>query len=122
MSNTSKTLLINLISNEGTNAGKALRVGRKFLAVEWQVVLSLNIDAVKLLQPEFSGQICPVAGKTMIQLLKTFQAEGGRVLVGAECLGLNGMNEEHLLAGMEMAKFPLMEEILSRPEVRTMTW
>ena len=122
MSSTSKTLLINLISNESTNAGKALRLGRKFLAAEWQVVLSLNIDAVKLLHPDASGLICQVAGKTMIQLLKGFQAEGGRVLVGAECLGLNGMDEEHLLEGMEIAEFPIIAEILSRPEVRTMTW
>ncbi len=114
--------MINLISNEGTNAGKALRVGRKFLAAEWQVVLSMNIDAVKLLAPASSGQLCPVAGKTMVQLLKTFQAEGGRILVGAECLALHGLTEENFLPGMELAKFPIIEEILSRSQVRTMTW
>ncbi len=122
MNNSPKTLLINLISNEGTNVGKALRVGRKFLAVEWQVVLSMNIDAVKLLDPEASGQICPVAGKTVVQLMKAFQADGGRILVGAECLALIGLDEDHMLPGMELAKFPLIEEILSRPDVRTMTW
>ena len=122
MSNGSNTLLINLISNKEINAGKALRTGRKFLAADWQVVLSMNIDAVKLLDPVASSQLCPVAGKPLVQLLKTYQADGGRVLVGAECLSLAGLSAENLFPGMELASFPLLEEILARPNVRTMTW
>ena len=122
MSNPDKTLLINLISCEGTNVGKALRIGRKFLAAEWQVVLSFNVDAVKLLTPEVGGKLCPVASKPLTDLLKGFQADGGQVLVGTECLALVGLDESNLLPGMELAKFPAMEEILGRPGTRTMTW
>ncbi len=122
MSTAPKTLLINLISCNSFNVGKALRIGRKFLAAEWQVVLSINIEAVKILDPKIGQEICPVAGKPMIGLIKTFQVEGGRVLVGAECLSLAGLDKDNLLPGMELAKFPVLEEILSRPETRTMTW
>jgi len=122
LNNKSKTLLINLISQENSNVGKALRIGRKFLGAGWQVVLSVNIDAVKLLDPDVGQQLCPVAGKPLISLLKVFQDEGGRVLMGKECLALAGLSEADLLPGMEVAKFPVMEEILGRPGTRTMTW
>ncbi|MCP4290983.1 MAG: hypothetical protein GY780_04000 [bacterium] len=120
--NEKKTLLINLINNEAANAGKALRVGRKFLAADWQVSLSINIDGVKLLEPSASGDLCPVAGKSMIKLMKIFMSEGGQILVGKECLSVFGLSVDHLIEGMEIAQFPMIEELLSRPEVRTMTW
>jgi len=122
MSDAPKTLLINLISCNVFNVGKALRIGRKFLAAEWRVVLSINIEAVKLLDPEVGQQLCPVAEKPIIGLVKAFQVEGGRVLVGTECLSLAGLCENNLLPGMELAKFPVMEEILGSPGTRTMTW
>ncbi len=121
MSKQAKTILINLISCEGANVGKALRIGRKFLAADWEVVLLINLDAVKLLAPTFSRD-CPVAGKPLKDLLQAFQTNGGRTLVGTECLALAKLAESDLLPGMEMAKFPLVEEILSRPNTRTMTW
>lgn len=122
MSNEQKTFMINLISCNGTNAGKALRISRKFLKSEWRVILSMNIDAVKLLDPKVGGELCPVAGKPLLDLLKSFQVDGGRVLVGTECLALAGLGEDDLLPGMELAKFPVMEEILSREGTKTMTW
>jgi len=122
VSNQPKTVLINLISCEGANVGKALRMGRKFLAAEWQVVLSMNIEGVTLLDPTVGGKPCPVVGKPLIELLQAFQSAGGQVLVGAECLTLTGWNEDCLLPGMELATFPVLAEILGRPGTRTMTW
>lgn len=122
MSDAPKTLMINLISSNGFNVGKAIRIGRKFLGAGWQVVLSMNIEAVKLLDDEIGQQLCPVAEKPLIGLVKAFQVDGGRVLVGTECLAHAGLNKDNLLPGMELAKFPVMEEILGRPETRTMTW
>lgn len=122
MSGERKTLLINLISCNGFNVGKSIRIGRKFLAADWKVVLSMNIEAVKLLDPVVGQQLCPVAEKPLIGLLKAFQVDGGRVLVGTECLALAGLGEDSLMPGMELAKFPVMEDILGRPGTRTMTW
>ena len=122
MNEESKTLLINLISSEGTNVGKALRIGRRFLGAGWQVVLSINVDAVKILDPEVGGKLCPVAGKPLTGLLKAYQDDGGQVLVGTECLALAGLDSDNLLPGMELAKFPVMEEILARSGTKTMTW
>jgi len=122
VSQQAQTLLINLISCEGTNVGKALRIGRKFLGAEWQVVLSINVDAVKLLDPAVGEKLCPVAGKPLTDLVKAFQADGGRVLVGTECLALADLDQSSLMPDMELAKFPMLAEILSRPGTRTMTW
>lgn len=122
MSAESRTLFINLISVDFANAGKALRAGRKFLGAGWTVTLSINLEAVKLLDPVVGGEPCPVAGKPMSALLRAFQDEGGRVLVGAECLKLNGLSESDLFEGMEIAKFPLIEQALAVPGVVTLTW
>ena len=115
-------LLINLISREAANAGKALRMGRKFLAAGWEVTLFLNVDGIALVDPGLAEERCPVAGKPLSVLLDGFLAEGGKGLAGAECLKLAGVDKDRLPAGVGIAEFSLVEELLSRPGIRTMTW
>ncbi len=123
MSNESqKTLLINLISSGPNNVGKAMRMGRNFVAAGWSVNLFLSVDGVGVLDPKLSQELCPVAGKPLSVLLEGFLAEGGIGLVGAECLNLFGVDEDKLPAGMGIAKFPAIEELFSRPGIRIMTW
>ncbi|PID80965.1 hypothetical protein CSB20_04830 [bacterium DOLZORAL124_64_63] len=122
MGKPANSLFINLISAAPENTGKALRAGRKFLGAGWQVTLSINVEAVRILDPGIGNQLCPVAGKPVADLLRAFQAEGGQVLVGAECLKLAGLGPEHLFTDMRIAKFPLIEEALSVPGVVTLTW
>ncbi len=117
-----KNLLINLISNEVANAGKALRMGRNFLTAGWDVTLFLNVDGVGLLDPVLGAELCPVAGKPLHVLLEGFLAEGGKGLAGAECLKLAGLETDGLPTGMGIAKFPLVEELLGRSGLRIMTW
>ncbi|MCB1184986.1 hypothetical protein KDM41_16280 [bacterium] len=116
------TILINLISDRPAHIAKALRFGRKFLADGTSVILSVNIDAVVLVDPERDAGRCPVTGKPLTDLLRAFAAEGGRVLVGRECLGLIGRGPEDLPAGCEIAAFPLMAEIFATPDLKTITW
>ena len=117
-----KNLLINLISGEAANVGKALRMGRKFLAAGWAVTLFLNVDGVGLLDSKLNSGLCPVAGKPLSKLLDGFLAEGGTGLAGAECLKLAGLDPDHVPEGMGIAEFALVEELLGRPGLRIMTW
>ncbi|MBU8870766.1 MAG: hypothetical protein KOO60_07870 [Gemmatimonadales bacterium] len=117
-----KILLINLISSEPANVGKALRMGRKFLAAGWDVTLFLNVDGVGVLDSKIGGALCPIAGKPLSVLLEGFLGEGGNGLAGAECLKLLGLDTDRLPARMGIAEFPLVEELLSRPGIRIMTW
>jgi predicted peroxiredoxin len=115
-------MFINLISAAAANQAKALRFGRKFLAAGWQVYLSINIDAVNMVAPGAELITCPVTGKPLTELLAAFHAEGGRVLVGKECMGVVGIKPEDLPAGFEVAGFPGTEEIMSIPDLKIITW
>ena len=115
-------LLINLTSSAGNPAGKALRMGRKFLGTGWQVTLLVNVDAVHLVDPDAQLESCPVTGKPIPALLKGFIAEGGRVLVGKECLKVIGRQDMPLPDGCGIATFELLDELLRRPDIRTLTW
>ena len=115
-------MFINLISGQPANIAKALRFGRKFLEARWQVTLSINIDAVIMLDPSGDLEPCPVSGQPLPEILKAFQAEGGRILVGNECLKLAGLSSETLPAGIEIAAFPLMQELMSIPDLKIITW
>lgn len=123
MSNSHKNnMFINLISDHPTNVGKAIRFGRKFLEAGWEVTLSVNIDAIQVLNPEAELGPCPVAGKPLLELLQLFLAEGGRTLVGKECLKLAGLQENDLPEGLEIAAFPVVEELMSIPDLKIITW
>ena len=117
-----KDLLINLISSKPSNVGKALRMGRKFLGAGWDVTLFLNVDGVGLLDPVQGGELCPVAGKPLSALLEQFLAEGGKGLAGAECMKLAGMDTDGMPTGMDIAAFPLVEELIARPGIKIITW
>ena len=123
MANSQKNnMLINLISDRPANVAKALRVGRVFLDGGWEVTLSLNVDGVQVVNKAAELGPCPVTGKPLLQLLEAFLGEGGRGLVGKECMTLAGLEPEALLPGLEIAAFPLMEELLATPEIKILTW
>ena len=121
-SGSDKNLLINLISSKAGNVGKAIRMGRKFVAAGWEVTLFLNVDGVAVLDPILSKEICPVADKPVADLLEAFLAEGGKGLVGAECLKLASLRTDRLPPGMGIAEFSLVEDLLGTPGIQTMTW
>jgi len=57
-------LLINLLTPAGANAGKALRLGRKFVGLGWRVTVLIQADGVGLLDPEADLAPCPVTGRS----------------------------------------------------------
>jgi predicted peroxiredoxin len=115
-------LLINLISDRPANIAKALRFGRKFLAAGWKVTLLVNIDGVQLVNPAADLAPCPVTGEPLPKLLAAYQAEGGDVLVGKECLKLARMQVDQLPPGAEVASFPRTEALMATPDLKIITW
>ena len=115
-------MFINLISDRPANVAKALRFGRNFLAAGWQVTLSLNIDGVQVVNPAAGLGPCPLTGKPLVGLLQTFLAEGGRGLIGKECLKLAGLDTQALPGGMEIAAFPLIKDLMATPDLKIITW
>lgn len=123
MANTQQNnMLINLISERPANIAKALRYGRKFLEAGWQVTLLVNIDGVQLVNPRGDLAPCPVTGKPLPRMLAAFMDEGGRTLVGKECMTLAGIAPEELPRGAVVASFPVTEQLMSIPGLKIMTW
>ncbi len=115
-------LVLNLISDREPNIAKALRFGNKFLAAGWDVTLSINVEAVALLNPGAGLGPCPVTGKPLRAILDAFMAGGGRVLVGAECLKLAGLGQDVLTGSMVPAETALWQELLARPGTVVFTY
>ena len=115
-------LLINLTRDGGAAAGKALRMGRNFLGAGWRVTLLANLEAVRLVDPGATLEACPVTGRPTPHLLAAFVADGGRVLVGRECLKVAGLEGAALPAGCDLAHFATVEALLRRPDLRTLSW
>ena len=122
MANQVRELLINLTTSGSVNAGKALRMGRKFTGAGWRVHLFLNVDAVELINPDANLQPCPISGKPLPGLLESFVSEGGQVLVGGECLKAIGLSGQDLPAGCIVADFAVLETLLSQPDIKILGW
>jgi predicted peroxiredoxin len=119
---TQPSLFINLASAEASYQGKALRMGRKMLGAGWPVTISLNVGAVSLVDPGQAAAEDPVAGKPLQAILAAFVADGGRVLVGAECMAAAGLPTDALPAGIGVADIPTVSALLADPGVRTLSW
>ncbi|MBU2500451.1 hypothetical protein KJ682_03880 [bacterium] len=115
-------LVLNLISDREPNIAKALRFGKRFLAGGWDVTLSINVDGVVLLDPGARLGPCPVTGKPLRAILDEFMEEGGRVLVGPECLKLAGLGPDCLAGSMVPADPALWQELLTRPGTVVFTY
>ncbi len=122
MSSENKILMINLTTDRSAPIAKALRFGRRFLAGGWQVHLLLNVDGVRLVDPTTDLYPCPVTGKPLEEMLTSFLAEGGKGLVGAECMKLVGISAESLEDGLEVASFPKIEELMSLPNIKILSY
>jgi predicted peroxiredoxin len=116
------SLFINLASASLAHQGKALRMGRKMMSAGWPVTISLNTGAVSLVDPAHADDLDPVSGKPLPQILASFVAEGGSVLVGAECLQAAGLSMDGLPEGMALADIPTVSAMLGDPAVRTLSW
>lgn len=123
MGNTQKNnMFINLVSGRPASVAKALRFGLNFLKAGWDVALLLNIDGVQVINPVMEIGLCPVTGQPLPEMLEDFRDQGGRVLAGKECLDQARIKPEGVPDWIEIATFPLLEELMSRPGIRTMTW
>lgn len=115
-------LLINLLTPKGASAGKALRLGRKFVGLGWRVTLLIQADGVRLLDPAADLEPCPVTGRSPAAALPEFLAAGGRGLVGKDCLQAHGLENLALPGGLDHATVEGIAEILASPDVRTLSF
>ncbi len=122
MSSENKILMINLATDRSAPIAKALRFGRKFLAGGWDVHLLLNVDGVRLVDPSADLYPCPVTGNSLEDMLTVFLKDGGKGLVGAECMKLIGLKEEDLQDGLESASFSKIEALMLQPNIKILSY
>ncbi len=101
---------------------KALRLANKFVDAGWYVHLLLNVDAVRLVDPQAQLDPCPITGKPLAAMLSAFIDHGGKVMVGAECLKLIGLGPDDLGYGQDVASFPMIEALMSKPAIKILSY
>lgn len=96
-----QSLFINLTSREMNRAAMAIVFGHKVLTKkEIPVTIFLNVDGVHLANRNMPQNVHS-SGKTLQEMLKSFMADGGQVIVCPMCMkNVGGMSEKDLIDGV----------------------
>jgi predicted peroxiredoxin len=91
------------------NAMKASKIIRMLIQMEDRGVkttLFLNINGVKIADKTNYVEKCPVTGKAITDLLKSYMAKNGKILIGPDCMKLAGVNKDSILDGITIITDP----------------
>jgi predicted peroxiredoxin len=95
-----KTVVAFVVANAGVAAGQ-------------EVVIFLNIEAVRLAVQEGAAGITSPGFKPLTELLSSFVANGGKLWVCPPCFNARGLDKEKLIAGATFAGGAPVVEFLS---------
>ena len=99
--NSDKTVVAFVIANAGVAAGQ-------------EVVIFLNVEAVRLAIKGYAEDIESPGFKPLRELLATFTANGGKMWICPPCFNARGLDKENLIAGATFAGGAPVVEFLSQ--------
>ncbi|WP_022850058.1 hypothetical protein [Limisalsivibrio acetivorans] len=114
MSKTS--LFVNLTSDEGWRAAKALRFSTQALMRGHAVTILLNIRAV------FVADITKKGFDDERDLIRGVIEKGGRILIGPDCMNEAGMPAENVMKGVETATADSVFEAAMAEDAKIISW
>ncbi len=94
----------------------ALKQGHK------PVVIFVNVQATPLFHRNKSDLRTEQFGRTVHDMYREFRAAGGKVLICPVCMKAIGMKEGDLIEGAEVASVDSVNEVLFRPDAKTLAW
>jgi len=112
-SDSEQKLFVNLSSDDLNRAAMAISFSTKILTQKKiPVTLFLNVDGVRIADgniPEHKH----ASGKSLKEMLSTFMAKGGRVIVCPMCMkNVGGLNKEDLIPGVEVSSSGAVQSAL----------
>jgi predicted peroxiredoxin len=99
--NADKTVVAFVVANAGVAAGQ-------------EVVIFLNIEAVRLAVPGYADDITSPGFKPLKELLETYQAGGGKIWICPPCFTARGLDKDNLLPGATFAGGAPVVEFLAQ--------
>jgi uncharacterized protein len=109
-------LLINLTTAQD-NPDKttvAFVVANAGVAAEQEVVIFLNVEAVRLATPGYADDIATAGFKPLKELLAAFIENGGKLWVCPPCFNARGLDKDNLVAGATFAGGAAVVELLGQ--------
>jgi len=98
-----KTMVIQLSNDDEMKAGKALRFAMQSLSFAEETVIMLSAQGVRVADKSTNGFKIPGKSSNSLDVIREFIAEGGRVIVGADCMKILGVGAGDLIAGSEQS-------------------
>jgi predicted peroxiredoxin len=99
--NPDKTTVAFVVANAGIAAGQ-------------DVVIFLNVEAVRLTTPGYADAITSEGFKPLAELLATFTENGGKLWVCPPCFNARGLDKDHLVGGASFAGGAAVVEFLGQ--------
>lgn len=109
-------LLINLTTAQDSpdRTTVAFVVANAGIAAGQEVVIFLNVEAVRLATPGYSDAISVEGFKPLTELMSTFVENGGTLWICPPCFHARGLDKDQLVAGASFAGGAAVVEFLGR--------
>jgi uncharacterized protein len=109
-------LLINLTTakNDMDKTTVAFVVANAGIAAGQEVVIFLNVEAVRLATPGYADEITSEGFKPLKELLAAFTENGGKLWVCPPCFNARGLNKEQIVPGAIFAGGAAVVEFLGQ--------
>ncbi len=99
--NPDKTTVAFVVANAGVVAGQ-------------EVVIFLNIEAVRLANPGYGDDIAIAGFKPLKELMESYTSNGGKLWICPPCFNARGLDKENLVAGSSFAGGAAVVEFLAQ--------
>lgn len=117
-------LFINLTSDDPWKVAMAAFFGTNFALKQGHkpVVIFVNVQATSLFTKSKSTIRAEQFGRSVHEMYMEFQAAGGRILICPVCMKALSIAESDLIDGAEVATAKTVNDVLFRPETKTLAW
>lgn len=117
-------LFINVTSDDPWKVAMAAFFGTNFALKQGHkpVLIFVNVQATPLFTKAKSTLRAEQFGRTVHEMLKDFQAAGGRILICPVCMKALSITDSDLIDGAEVATAKSVNDVLFRPQTKTLAW
>ena len=116
-------LFINLSNDDPWKVAMAAFFGTHFaLKQNHPAVIFVSVQATPMFHKNKSEVRAEQFGRTVHEMLREFQAADGRLLICTVCMKATGIAAGDLIEGAEVATVKSVNELLFRPESKTLAW
>lgn len=117
------TLFVNVTSEDPWKVSMAAFFATQFALKQGHpAVMFVNVQATPVFHKNKAELRCEQFGRTVHDMLREFQAAGGKVLICPVCMKATGIAAADLIEGSEVATVKSVDEVLFRADTKTLNW